>query len=260
MSPFSFIIFLDGGSFQAKNTITGAIEFKNLSASVVFNSVITAMYALGGGIACIRNGLYPIADKPIILKHFTGLVGEDPEKTILRSHLTTDTVFRYWQDPSSTPLEDFTLSNLKIELNNCNGNGTGRSESGTTYTLTLGKWVSEPVTHAKEINWATRGSTFAGAEAGTVTTYVGQDKGMTKELIGQVSFSFSNPIQGDNTCTTRVISGPLKVNCTMGQGPIAVAKYTISLNSPQSQSSHCDILSNLGGLDQSEIIREKLHC
>ena len=154
MSPFSFIIFLDGGSFQAKNTITGAIEFKNLSASVVFNSVITAMYALGGGIACIRNGLYPIADKPIILKHFTGLVGEDPEKTILRSHLTTDTVFRYWQGPSSTPLEDFTLSNLKIELNNCNGNGTGRSESawissGTKNCRISNIWLkssSEPAT------------------------------------------------------------------------------------------------------------------
>ena len=112
------------------------------------------MYTLGGGIACIRNGLYPIVDKPIILKHFTGLVGEDQEKTILRSHLTTDTVFRYWHGASSAPLKDFTLSNLKIELNNHNGNGTGSSESawissGTRNCRMSDIWVksfSEPAT------------------------------------------------------------------------------------------------------------------
>ncbi|MDF0682475.1 MAG: hypothetical protein P0116_16075 [Candidatus Nitrosocosmicus sp.] len=129
MNPFSFVIFKDRTYYKAKNTTTGAIQFTNPNPSIVFNSVITAMNISGGGIAGIRNGLYPIDDNPIILKHFTGFVGEDQEKTILRSHLTNDTIFRYWHGASSTPLEDFTLSNLKIELNNRNGNGTGHSES-----------------------------------------------------------------------------------------------------------------------------------
>lgn len=88
------------------------------------------MNTAGGGLAFVKNGVYPI-NGSIIPQHFTGLVGESYDKTIFR-HITNTTdvqMFRYWQGSSSTLLEDFSLRNLKLETNNLNGNGTGESET-----------------------------------------------------------------------------------------------------------------------------------
>ena len=136
-SPYSFIISKSTSNiFQAENTSTGSIQFSNSSASSVFNSVINAMNNSGGGgggggKAFVRNALYPI-NAAIMTKNFTGLVGESREKTILRSTVSSgdNEVFRYWAGASSSaPLEGFSLSNLKIEFHNKNGNGSGESET-----------------------------------------------------------------------------------------------------------------------------------
>lgn len=153
--PFSYIIYNSGSDYIAFNTVTKLEQFSNTAAVTTFNSVLDAMNIAGGGIAFVKNGLYPIS-AAILTKHFTGLVGEDMEKTILRSTTNTsdNSVFRYWAGESSTLLEHFVLKNLKIEINNLNGNNTGESEtawssSGTKNCTAENVWVksfSEPLT------------------------------------------------------------------------------------------------------------------
>jgi hypothetical protein len=127
----SYILYQDkaDNQYKVKDKLTGNVVFSNSDAVTSFNSVSNTMTANGGGMCGVKDGIYPI-NSPIFPQSFTGFIGESPHKTIIRSKIPegTENAFRYWKGASSVPLEGFSLSNLKIELNNTNGNGTGNSE------------------------------------------------------------------------------------------------------------------------------------
>jgi hypothetical protein len=126
---YSYIIYKNGSNYIAFNTVTKTEQFSNTAAETTFNSVIDAMNTAGGGKAFVKNGLY-LFTGPILPKAFTGLIGENNDKTIFRNitNAADSSLFRYWAGASSTLLESFTVENIFIEINNLNGNGTGESE------------------------------------------------------------------------------------------------------------------------------------
>lgn len=136
---YSYIISKNGSNTQAYNTVTKAVEFTNANPTIIFNSVLTSPSA---GIAGIKNGIYEV-DNNILTKSFTGFEGESMDKTIIRpkAGFNDNTIFRYWQGASSTPLEGFRLSNLKLELNVNNPTDAVWISSGTK-DLSLNRvWV-----------------------------------------------------------------------------------------------------------------------
>jgi hypothetical protein len=99
---------------------------------------------------------------------------------------------------------------------------------------------------------------FGGLEQGTVFAKVARLNGQD---VGPVSFSFSNPISGKNTCSGAPNQGPLKVTCHIpSSGSTVTATYEVSFRDQNDNNSYCDILTKFGGLDQPKIIMEKLHC
>jgi len=123
---YSYIIYKESTNYKAYNTITNTVEFSNTTAATTFNSVITAMNSAGGGIAFIKNGVYPCAASLTMLNN-VGFVGEDMYKTIVRQMNTTVQLFKY-ANGSGNFLTGFSLKNLTIETGNLNGNGTGETD------------------------------------------------------------------------------------------------------------------------------------
>jgi hypothetical protein len=118
MSNYSYVISKNStGTTEAYNTATKSVQFSSPNPTTVFNNVLSAGGGSGGTTA-VKNGIYEV-DNNILLKSFTGLVGESMSNTIIRAKagFNDNTIFRYWQGASSTPLEGFKLSNLKLELN-----------------------------------------------------------------------------------------------------------------------------------------------
>ena len=98
---------------------------------------------------------------------------------------------------------------------------------------------------------------FGGLEQGTVFANVRQQSG---EIVGPVSFTFSNPVSGKNTCSGSPDRGPLLVTCHIPSSDASVtATYVVSFRN-QDSPAQCDFLGEFGGLDQTKIIREKPHC
>ena len=98
---------------------------------------------------------------------------------------------------------------------------------------------------------------FGGLEQGTVFANFRQPSG---EIVGPVSFSFTNPVTGKNTCSGAPNRGPLMVTCYIpSSGSSVTATYIVSFRN-QDSSTQCDILTSFGGLDQLKIIQEKLRC
>jgi hypothetical protein len=95
---------------------------------------------------------------------------------------------------------------------------------------------------------------FGGLEQGTVFATVRQ----SNEIVGPVSFSFSNPISGSNSCQGAPNQGPLKVTCHIpSSGSSVTATYDVSFRN-QNNNGYCDIIDKFGGIEQTKIIREKL--
>jgi hypothetical protein len=84
-------------------------------------------------------------------------------------------------------------------------------------------WAPKLINDGHAIEWATTGSEwYGGDESGHVDADVGTRT---------VTFDFSNPQKGDNTCDTKVSSGPgqiLKASCTITQATYATANYVVS--------------------------------
>jgi len=78
-------------------------------------------------------------------------------------------------------------------------------------------WPFEPITN--ELIWTTIGSGLYGNEKG----YVAADVGPSHI---PVSFHFSNPARGSNTCSGER-AGPVIVTCTITQGVHANARFTV---------------------------------
>lgn len=128
-----------------------------------------------------------------------------------------------------------------------------------TYNMGSGKMTETPKTilGGTILVWKTDSTGFfGGLEQGTVFATVRQ----ANDIVGPVSFSFSNPISGSNNCQGAPNQGPLKVTCHIpSSGASVTATYDVSYRN-QHSNGYCGILGKLRGIDQTDIVREKLHC
>ena len=126
-----------------------------------------------------------------------------------------------------------------------------------TYKMGSGKMTETPKTilGGTIMVWKTDSTgLFGGLEQGTVFATVRQGE----DIIGPVSFSFSNPITGSNSSQGAPNQGTLKVTCYIpSSGASMTATFDVSYRNQES-NGYCDIIKNIGGLDQSKLIREKL--
>lgn len=125
-SEVSYLIWTDGLTIYARNSLTGVIDYSGSDAATVINKAITATYDKGGGLVFVKSGNYSISSS-IILKSYVTLEGEgwgeQKAPTVLR---LVDNVN---DDVIKTPQQKnyhITLRNLQIE-GNCahqtSGNG-----------------------------------------------------------------------------------------------------------------------------------------
>lgn len=113
-----------------------------------------------------------------------------------------------------------------------------------------GVFVVGPTLNGNTIHWVTIGN-IVGFEEGEVTANVGQNK---------VLFHFENPPEGANECDSGAVPIPnISITCTITQGNFPDVHFQVIVKQ-QNTNIHCDLLNKLGGLDQSKLIREKLHC
>jgi len=103
------------------------------------------------------------------------------------------------------------------------------------------------------MNWQTAGDgLFTGNEEGYIKANVGN--------LGTVTFNFYNPSIGTNTCSATT-TGSVVASCQVGQGNLGFVTFIVTSKSTQgSNNDYCHILTKLGGLEQTKIIRENLHC
>jgi parallel beta-helix repeat protein len=125
-SEASYLIWTDGSTIYAKNSLTGMISYSGSDAATVINNAITATYDNGGGLVFVKSGNYSIGSS-IVMKSYVTLEGEgcgfDKAATVLR---LADNVN---DDVIKTPQQKnyhITVRNLQIEGNNAHqtsGNG-----------------------------------------------------------------------------------------------------------------------------------------
>jgi hypothetical protein len=101
-----------------------------------------------------------------------------------------------------------------------------------------------------QVSWITSGGGF-GSESGSVFGRAGGEF---------VVFGFSNPARGDNRCFHDTESTKVVITCSITQGNNADATYRVSFIGQENNNKYCDLLSKFGGIDQSKLIKEKLHC
>ena len=78
--------------------------------------------------------------------------------------------------------------------------------------------------------WATKGKGIFGDEKGQVDADVLVIQLVDRKRVGHVTFFFSNPTKGDNTCSTRSNTPPnwrLFTSCKISQGVVAHAAYDV---------------------------------
>jgi hemolysin type calcium-binding protein len=93
------------------------------------------------------------------------------------------------------------------------------------WQLDVGKWIIEPnvIGTGHSINWVTvGGGHFGGNERGTVEADVGPN--------GHVTFFWSNPSSGANTCDVRT-TGEVDALCSITQNTYAEARYLVTTSS-----------------------------
>jgi hypothetical protein len=129
----------------------------------------------------------------------------------------------------------------------------GDSFSNVEGEMFAGRFIEDPRNFGQVITWRTAGNgVFGGDEFGFVYAKVGQ--------VGEVTFVFSNPRSGPNTCDVRPSSELIRGTCNITRGNLADATFQVfPLGEENHNKNYCDILNKFGG-EQSKIIREKLHC
>lgn len=115
---------------------------------------------------------------------------------------------------------------------------------------------SQPIPNV--VTWETWGGKpwspiGGGSEIGIFTAKVGQ------QGLDTVRVQFANPSSGPNTCSA---DGHLfySVTCHITSGLSASLTITVTPRVQENNNGHCDILNKFGGIEQSNVIREKLHC
>jgi hypothetical protein len=104
-----------------------------------------------------------------------------------------------------------------------------------------GQFTTSPTKRGDQIVWATKGIGIQGSENG----YVKYERfGLPGEQNGDVTFLFSNPSSGKNTCEITT-APPLHGDCSITQGNTASASYNVYYFSKSADGSGED--NNPGG-------------
>jgi hypothetical protein len=130
----------------------------------------------------------------------------------------------------------------------------GDSFSNVEGEMFAGRFIEDPRNYGQIITWRTAGNgVFGGDEFGFVHAKVGE--------VGEVTFVFSNPRSGPNTCDVRTTSDLIRGTCNISRGNLADATFQIfPLGQDNQNKKYCDILDKFASNVQTKIIREKLHC
>jgi hypothetical protein len=122
--------------------------------------------------------------------------------------------------------------------------------TGKTYYLDAGVFVNSPPSDAfnnDKVYWSTTGTGFYGDEKGYVQYHV-QDK--NKNDLGTVTFEFSNPAKGTNTCSVRGSPG-IATKCSITQGVHATLNYCVWYNS--AGPTNCPVATSHSVLEKKPI-------
>lgn len=122
--------------------------------------------------------------------------------------------------------------------------------------MTKGKFVTPPTLVGPTVlKWITTGNLpLGGDEIGSVKAKVNFGN-----IQGSVEFKFSNPHIGRNTCDV-ITFGPIKASCNISRSHFATANFVVSPMTQENDNKYCKILDKLDGIEQSNTIRDKLHC
>jgi hypothetical protein len=115
-------------------------------------------------------------------------------------------------------------------------------------------WTSPSQPSPNVVTWVTWGGCPFGhcSEIGRFTANVGS--GLPK-----VDVTFANPGSGPNRCSV-ADQFAYRTTCHITQGVFASLTITVTPRVQENNNGHCDILNKFDGIDQSKVIREKLHC
>ena len=77
----------------------------------------------------------------------------------------------------------------------------------------------------------------------------------------RIAVDFANPRLGGgpNTCTPSN-NFLITVTCHISSGLYSSLTITVTPRAQENSNGYCDLLDKFGGIDQSSVIREKLHC
>ena len=140
---------------------------------------------------------------------------------------------------------------------NVHAKSTAGPFSNIKVQLFAGKFVFGPIHYPPDqVRWETWGGNFpvgGGSEFGRFSANVGGPNNI-------VVIDFANPARGPNTCKVLEVHGGIDAKCTISGGNWAIADFTITPRVQQADNKHCDIIDKIGGIEQTNVIREKLHC
>lgn len=119
--------------------------------------------------------------------------------------------------------------------------------------MEFGEFTQGPETTGNVIRWVTESKGgIIGIEEGHVEADI--------ENYGKVKFFFENPDFGSNGCDATSSNPKLWAICWIGSGYRADASFLVVPSSMLNTNKICDMLIKFGGLEQTKVIREKLHC
>lgn len=116
-------------------------------------------------------------------------------------------------------------------------------------------WQSPSQPVPSVVTWVTWGGCPFGfcTEIGRFTANVGPG-------LPEVFVTFANPSSGPNSCSVSDHIAPYRTTCHITQGNSASLTIIVTPRVLENNNGQCDILSQFDGIEQTEIIREKLRC
>lgn len=116
-------------------------------------------------------------------------------------------------------------------------------------------WQSPSQPSPNVVTWVTWGGCPFGfcTEIGRFTANVGPG-------LPEVFVTFANPSSGPNSCSVSDHIAPYRTTCHITQGNSASLTIIVTPRVQENIIGHCDILNKFGGIEQTEVIRDKLRC
>ena len=168
-SPYTYVVYKDGTTYKAIDTLTKTLYASGTDAATVINSAISSAYnTYGGGSVFLRAGTYAITTSVIMISHVwlrgDGMGELSNESTLLQlsTNANCDVIKSYQAQTAQS--YGIRVSDLAIDGNKSNQNGAG-PYSGINFTAQ--RWTVSDV-----IIKNTKGrGVYAGQLSGTNSIY-----------------------------------------------------------------------------------------